>query len=110
MDHLLSIASILATAGSLLVNQAAPVPYTHGSTGYDISFPQCGVAYPAGAFGIVGTVGWMVVLPALAGIALGRYLDTHLNGGIFWTLSLLMLGLTLGCAAAWRHVKEVGKE
>lgn len=63
-----------------------------------------------GAFGIVGTVGWMVVLPALAGIALGRYLDTGLNGGIFWTLLLLMLGLTLGCAAAWRHVKEVGKE
>jgi hypothetical protein len=57
MDHLLSIASILATATSLLANQAAPVAYTHGSTGYDISFPQCGGAYPAGAFGIVGVNG-----------------------------------------------------
>ncbi len=57
MDHLLSLASILATATSLLANQAAPVAYTHGSTGYDISFPQCGGAYPGGAFGIVGVNG-----------------------------------------------------
>ena len=57
MDHVLSIASILATATSLLANQAAPVPYTHATTGYDISYPQCGGAYPAGAFGIVGVNG-----------------------------------------------------
>src|SRR2546430_17601078 len=57
MYHLLSLASILATATSLLANQAAPVTYTHGSTGYDIRFPQCGAAYPAGAFGIVGVNG-----------------------------------------------------
>src|SRR2546430_3560227 len=57
MDHLLSLASILATATSLLANQAAPVMYTHGSTGYDISFPQCGGAYPTGAFGIIGVNG-----------------------------------------------------
>ena len=57
MDHLLSLASILATATSLLATQAAPVAYTHGSTGYDISFPQCGGAYPGGAFGIVGVNG-----------------------------------------------------
>src|SRR5256714_7901947 len=57
MDHLLSFASILATATSLLANQATPVAYTHGSTGYDISFPQCGGAYPAGAFGIIGVNG-----------------------------------------------------
>ena len=57
MDHLLSLASILATATSLLANQAVPVTYTHGSTGYDVSFPQCGGGYPAGAFGIVGVNG-----------------------------------------------------
>src|SRR5438552_18334104 len=57
MDHLLSFASILATATSLVANQAAPVAYTHGSTGYDISFPQCGGAYPTGAFGIIGVNG-----------------------------------------------------
>jgi len=57
MDHLLSIASILATASSLLANQATPLPYTHRSVGYDISFPQCGGAYPGGAFGVVGVNG-----------------------------------------------------
>ena len=61
------------------------------------------------AFGVVGTIGWMVVLPALLGVAVGRYLDTHFNSGIFWTLSLLMLGLALGCMAAWRHIDEVMK-
>jgi hypothetical protein len=57
MDHLLSLASILATATSLLATQAAPMPYTPGSTGNDISFPQCGVASQAGAFNIVGVNG-----------------------------------------------------
>src|SRR5437870_5607558 len=57
MHHLLSFASILATATSLVANQAAPVAYTHGSTGYDISFPQCGGRYPTGAFGIIGVNG-----------------------------------------------------
>jgi hypothetical protein len=57
MDHLLSLASILATATSLLATQAAPMPYTPGSTGHDISYPQCGGAYPAGGFGIVGVNG-----------------------------------------------------
>ena len=55
--HLLSIVSILATAASLLGNHAGPIAYTLGSTGYDISYPQCGSNLPAGAFGIVGVNG-----------------------------------------------------
>ena len=57
MNHLLSIASILAAVASLLTNQAAPVAYTPGTTGHDISYPQCGGALPAGGFGIVGVNG-----------------------------------------------------
>src|SRR2546423_4396026 len=57
MIPLLSIASILTTAGSLLAGQVGPLAYTPRSTGYDISFPQCGGAYPAGAFGVVGVNG-----------------------------------------------------
>jgi ATP synthase protein I len=51
----------------------------------------------------------MVVVPALIGVAVGRYLDVQFNAGIFWTLSLLVAGLALGCLAAWRHIEEVMK-
>jgi ATP synthase protein I len=61
-------------------------------------------------FGIVGSVGLMVVLPALLGVAIGRYLDVRVGGGIFWTLSLLALGLALGCTVAWRNMQETMKE
>lgn len=57
LRRLLPIAAVLSTAGVLLVNQVGALAYTTGSTGYDISYPQCGGAYPAGAFGIVGVNG-----------------------------------------------------
>jgi ATP synthase protein I len=55
---------------------------------------------------LAGAVGWMVSLPAVLGALLGRWLDSHFAMGISWTLSLLALGLALGCASAWRHVKK----
>ncbi len=56
--------------------------------------------------GLVGSVGWMVVIPALVGAFLGRWIDARDGAGIFWTLSLLSCGLALGCMAAWRHVEQ----
>ena len=57
-------------------------------------------------FGLVGVIGWMVVLPTLLGAALGRFLDGRFGTGIVWTLSLLLVGLVLGGLAAWRDVQE----
>jgi ATP synthase protein I len=54
----------------------------------------------------VGTVGWMVVLPAVGGAFLGRWVDARYATGIFWTLSLLTAGLVVGCAAAWRAMNR----
>ncbi len=54
--------------------------------------------------GMMGLVGWSVVIPTLAGAALGRWLDTHHAGGHPWTLALLIAGLTLGCFNAWHWV------
>ena len=56
--------------------------------------------------GLIGSVGWMVALPTLIGAFLGRWIDARSGNGIFWTLSLLFVGLVAGCAGAWRHVAE----
>ena len=54
--------------------------------------------------GMMGLIGWSVVVPTLAGAAIGRWLDTHHPGRHAWTLALLVAGLTLGCFNAWRWV------
>lgn len=54
----------------------------------------------------VGTVGWMVALPAVGGALLGRWIDARYGTGIFWTLSLLTAGLAAGCGAAWRSMNR----
>ncbi len=53
---------------------------------------------------LMGSVGWMVVLPTLLGAFLGRFIDARYGTGVFWTLSLLSLGLVFGCASVWRQV------
>lgn len=58
----------------------------------------------------VGTVGWMIALPTVGGALLGRWIDGHYRTGIFWTLSLLTLGLMVGCVATWRTMNRELKE
>jgi ATP synthase protein I len=50
----------------------------------------------------VGVLGWIIVLPTLLGVFLGRYLDRSFGTGIFWTGPLMLVGLALGCRAGWR--------
>ena len=59
--------------------------------------------------GMMGLIGWSVVVPTLAGAGIGMWLDTHHSGGHSWTLALLMAGLTLGCANAWHWVTKEDK-
>ena len=54
--------------------------------------------------GMMGLVGWSVVVPTLLGAALGLWLDSHHAGTHSWTLALLVAGLTLGCLNAWHWV------
>jgi ATP synthase protein I len=56
--------------------------------------------------GMMGLIGWSVVVPTLAGAALGIWLDTRHPGTHSWTLALLVAGLTLGCFNAWRWVAK----
>ena len=61
--------------------------------------------------GLLSGIGWMIVLPTLAGAILGRWLDVQYESRLFWTLSLLVLGLALGCVIAWRYVtRELGDD
>tara|TARA_R110002074_G_scaffold60236_3_gene146096 strand:- start:13891 stop:14229 length:339 start_codon:yes stop_codon:yes gene_type:complete len=60
--------------------------------------------------GMMGLIGWSVVIPTLLGAALGAWLDQHNPGKHAWTLALLMAGLTIGCFNAWRWVANQDAE
>ncbi len=54
--------------------------------------------------GMSGLIGWSVMVPTLAGAALGVWVDNHYPSRISWTLTLLLLGLIIGCFSAWRWI------
>jgi ATP synthase protein I len=56
--------------------------------------------------GMMGLVGWSVVVPTLLGVALGLWLDKAYPGGHSYTLALLMAGLCLGSFNAWRWLSK----
>ena len=56
--------------------------------------------------GMMGLIGWSVVVPTVGGAALGIWLDARYPGGAAWSLALLMAGLVLGCLNAWRWVAQ----
>ena len=55
---------------------------------------------------LLGVVGWSVTVPTLAGVALGIWLDRIWQSRISWTLTLLVVGLGIGCWNAWSNIKE----
>jgi ATP synthase protein I len=59
--------------------------------------------------GMMGLIGWSVVVPTLLGAALGLWVDKHYPGKLSWTLALLVAGLTVGCLNAWLWVSKEDK-
>ena len=59
--------------------------------------------------GMMGLIGWSVVVPTLAGAGLGIWLDKSHPGGHPWTLALMVVGLAIGCANAWYWVAQQDK-
>ena len=59
--------------------------------------------------GMMGLIGWSVVVPTLLGAALGLWLDNHYPGKHSWTLALLVAGLMIGCVNAWHWVAKEDK-
>lgn len=60
--------------------------------------------------GMMGLIGWSVVVPTLLGAALGIWLDNRYPGSRSWTLMLLVIGLGLGCFNAWHWVAKEDRE
>lgn len=60
--------------------------------------------------GLFGTVGWSVAIPALAFLAAGVWLDEHHPVSFSWTLTLLVVGVALGCFNAWLWIQRKMKE
>ncbi len=60
--------------------------------------------------GMMGMVGWSVVVPSLLGAALGVWLDKKQPQSFSWTLSLLFVGIITGCIIAWYWVEKENKE
>lgn len=56
--------------------------------------------------GASGTVGWSIAVPTLLGVAAGVWLDRRSGSEISWTLTLLAVGLLVGCVTAWLWVRR----
>jgi ATP synthase protein I len=50
----------------------------------------------------IGVLGWIFIVPTLAGLFLGRWLDARLETGLFWTAPGMVLGLGIGFWSAWK--------
>ena len=56
--------------------------------------------------GMMGLVGWSIVVPTLLGVGMGVWLDGYAPGKHSWTLALLLAGLVVGCLNAWLWVTK----
>lgn len=60
--------------------------------------------------GMMGMVGWSVVVPTLLGAAIGFWLDKKYPQTFSWTLTFLVTGLVTGSITAWYWVDKEDKE
>ena len=62
------------------------------------------------SLGLFGLVGWSVAIPTLLGLASGIWIDSRWPGRVSWTLTLLFVGIALGCANAWYWVTHESRD
>ena len=53
---------------------------------------------------MIGALGWLIVVPTLAGIFVGQWLDRRTGGGLTFTAALLFAGLAVGAWLAWQRM------
>lgn len=60
------------------------------------------------SLGLVGSVGWPIVLLSTGGALLGRLIDARFATGVRFTLMLLTVGTVVGCVIAYRTLRGGG--
>lgn len=60
--------------------------------------------------GMMGLIGWSVALPILLGASIGYCIEKNTQNVFPWTLTVLLLGLLLGCCNAWHWVCKESTE
>ncbi len=62
-----------------------------------------GIWFGIGTFGMVG---WSIVIPTLIGVLLGTWLDNTTSVSFSWRLTLMFVGLVIGCVNAWYWISK----
>jgi ATP synthase protein I len=52
--------------------------------------------------GQIGILGWTIIVPILAGLLIGRWLDRLFTTGIVFSAALIMVGAVVGFWSAWK--------
>ena len=52
------------------------------------------------------TVSWSIAVPTVVGATLGMWLDQMLYEEVYWTLTMLSVGVALGCLIAWHWMRR----
>lgn len=60
--------------------------------------------------GMMGLIGWSIVVPTLIGAGLGFWIENNIPSKHGWTLSLLVVGLFIGCWNAWQWISKEDKK
>ncbi len=55
---------------------------------------------------MIGALGWLIVVPTLLGVLLGRWLDRLFETGITLTAACIVVGVALGSYLAWQRVQK----
>jgi len=57
------------------------------------------------ALGMMGRFGWTIVGPTLLGAFVGRWLDRNFHSGVFWSATLVFLGVAAGFYMVWKKMQ-----
>ena len=55
---------------------------------------------------MLGSFGWLIVVPILIGALVGTWLDRRAGGGVFWSGSLIFAGAVIGFSMVWRRIRH----